>query len=80
MRAKLNKIQEATTIDDVGKNVSRIYASLDNQQAEHQSSMIEIEGMIVGMPITILVDSRASFSYVNANLVMKCHLESSRLP
>lgn len=32
------------------------------------------------MPITILVDYGDSFHYTNSNLIMKCHLESSKLP
>ena len=42
--------------------------------------MIEIEGMIFDMSIIVLVDYGASFSYINPNLLMKCHLVSRRLP
>ena len=38
--AKLSQIQEATAIEDVGRNVPRIYATLDNQQTKQQSRMI----------------------------------------
>ena len=71
---KLNLIQEATKVEDVSSNVPRIYVALDNQWAKYQSSIIEIEGMIADMPITILVDLVASFSYISSNMIMKCHL------
>ena len=80
MGAKLNQTQEATTVEDMGSNVPRIYAVLDNQQVEHQSSMIKLEGMIIDMTLTILLDSRASFSYINSNIVMKCQLPRNKLP
>jgi hypothetical protein len=43
----------------------RIYAALDNKQAEFQSHMIEAEGMINNRPLVILIDSGASHSYVD---------------
>lgn len=53
----------------------RIYAALDHRQAEHQSHMIEVEGMIHHQSISILIDSGASHSYIDPNLVGKLHLE-----
>jgi hypothetical protein len=55
--------------------VPRIYAALDNKQAEYQSHMIEVEGMINNQTIAILIDSRASDSYIDPKMV-----ESSQLP
>jgi hypothetical protein len=37
----MHNIQEATTVEDM----ERIYASLDDQKAEYQSNMIEVEGL-----------------------------------
>ena len=48
-----------------------MYESLDNFQAKHYSSMIEIEGNINHFPILILIDSGASYSYVNVNMDKK---------
>jgi hypothetical protein len=59
----------------MGKNVPRIYAALDNQQAEYQSHMIEVEGMINNQTLAILIDSGASHSYIDPNMV-----ESLKLP
>jgi hypothetical protein len=62
-------------VEDMGKYVSRIYAALDNKQAEYQSHMIEVEGMINNQTLAILIDSRASHGYINPKMV-----ESLQLP
>ena len=35
---------------------------------DHQSSMVEIEGMIKNKPISILIDSGASLNYVSPSV------------
>jgi hypothetical protein len=42
--------------------VPRIYAALDKKQAEYQSHMIEVEGMINNQTLAILIDSGDSHS------------------
>jgi hypothetical protein len=37
---KVYNIQEATTVNDVARSVSQIYAALDNNQADHQASVV----------------------------------------
>ena len=64
-----HNIQEATTMDDVGRYVPKICATFDNKQVEHQSHMIEVEGIIDKQPIAILIDLGASHSYIDHNLV-----------
>jgi hypothetical protein len=49
----VHNIQEATIVGDMG----RIYAALNDRQAEHQSNMIEVEGKIINQPVSILIDS-----------------------
>jgi hypothetical protein len=49
----------------MGSRIPRIYAALDNKQAEFQSHMIEVEGMINNHPFTILIDSGDSHSYID---------------
>ena len=56
----------------------RIYAALDNKQAEYQSPIIEVEGKIDHQPIEILIDSGASHSYINSNIVERFHLQRSK--
>jgi hypothetical protein len=42
----VHNVQQDDTMDDMGINVPRIYASLDNKQDEFQSHMIEVEAKI----------------------------------
>jgi hypothetical protein len=51
-----NKLKQWRTWAEV---YLRIYAALDNKQAEFQSHMIEVEGMINNHAFTILIDSRS---------------------
>ena len=50
----------------------RINAALENRQAEYQTSMVEVEGMINQTPITILIDPGPSLSYISTKMVEKC--------
>ena len=52
----------------------RIYAALENQQEDHETSMVEIEGMINNQPISILIDLGASLSYISPRIVYLCNL------
>ena len=60
----VHTIQEEPTIGDVANKMPRINAGLENQQADHQTSMVEIEGMIEKKSLSILIDADASLSYV----------------
>jgi hypothetical protein len=62
----------------MGRNVPRIYASLDNKQAEYQSHMIEVEGMINKQTLSILIDSGASHSYIDPKMVEIFQLPRSK--
>jgi len=43
-KSVVHNLQEASTVGDVGRSLHRINAALDGRQADHQSSMVEIEG------------------------------------
>jgi hypothetical protein len=58
----------------MGSRMPRIYVALDNKQGEFQLHMIEVEGMINNQPFIILIDSRASHSYVDPRVVEHLHL------
>jgi hypothetical protein len=66
------------TMEDMGRNVPRIYATLDNKQAEFQSHMIEVEGMIKNQTIAILIDSGSSHSYIDPKMVERFHFPRSK--
>jgi hypothetical protein len=71
-------VQQVDTIEDMGRNVPRIYATLDNKQDEFQSHMIEVEGKINNQTIVILIDSGASHSYIDPKMVERLHLPRSK--
>jgi hypothetical protein len=70
----VHTVQQAETVEDMGSRMPRIYAALDNKQAEFQSHMIEVEGMINNRPLVILIDSGASHSYVDPRVVESLNL------
>jgi hypothetical protein len=55
--------------------MTQIYASLDNNQDDHQASVVELEGMIVNHPISILIDPGSNLSYVAPQTANKCKLQ-----
>jgi predicted aspartyl protease len=75
----IHSAQQDETIEDMGRSVPKIYAALDNKQAEFQSHMIEVEGKINNHPIAILIDSGASHSYLDPNMVERFHFPRSKL-
>ena len=51
-----------------------IYAAMDNRQAEHQPSFIEMDSNNCDQVISILLDPISNYSYVSPDLVDKCGL------
>jgi hypothetical protein len=58
----------------VARSVPQIYAALDNNQADHQDSMVEIEGMISNHLVFVLIDPGSNLSYIAPKDVDKCKL------
>ena len=52
----------------------KIFVALENRQAEHETSIVEIEGMINNQPISICIDSGASLSYISPRIADLCKL------
>jgi hypothetical protein len=77
VRASHN-VQQVETMEDMGNKIPRIYATLDNKKDEFQSHMIEVEGMINNHAVTILIDSRASHSYIDPRVVESLQLSRSK--
>ena len=61
-------------VGDLTRTMPRINATLENRQADYQTSMVEVEGKINQIPISILIYPGASLSYISRNLVEKCKL------
>jgi hypothetical protein len=74
-RKRIYNVQEATTINDVARSVPQIYAALDNKQADHQGSVVEMEGMITNHLVSILVDPSSNLSYIGPKAIDKCKLQ-----
>jgi hypothetical protein len=68
-RTIVHNLQEASTVGDVGRSLHRINASIDNRQADHQSSVVEIEGKINNTQFSILIDLGATLSYITSDVV-----------
>jgi hypothetical protein len=60
-------------MEDMGRNVPRIYAALENNKVGFQSHMIEVEGVINNQTIAILIDSGASHSYIDPKILEIFH-------
>jgi hypothetical protein len=59
----------------VARSVPQIYAALDNKQADHQASVVEMEGMITNHLVSILIDPGSNLSYIAPKVVDKCKLQ-----
>jgi hypothetical protein len=62
----------------VAKSVPRIYAVVENRQADHQASVVELEGIISKQPISILIDPGSNLSYVSPQVVEACSLQRKK--
>ena len=59
----------------MAKSVLQIYAALDSKQADHQASVVEMEGMITNHLVSILIDPSSNLSYISPKAVDKCKLQ-----
>ena len=56
---------------DVGQSIPWIYATFDKSEVDHQASIIDMEGKLYDWVVSILIDPRSNYSYVNPDLVGK---------
>ena len=68
-RTTIHNLQEALTVGDMGRSLHRINAAIDGRQADHQSSVVEIEGKINNTQIYVLIDPGAMLSYITPVVV-----------
>ena len=59
----------------MARSKPHIYAALDNNQADHQALVVEMEGMIANRLVSILIDLGSNLSYVSPQTVEKCKLQ-----
>ena len=72
--APINMLEEASMVNDVARNIPIINATLEDRKADHQSTMLEVEGKILNTTVSILIDSGSSLSYITPIIVEKCKL------
>jgi hypothetical protein len=73
-----HNVQQDEIVEDMGRNVPRIYATLEKNKVEYQSYMIEVEGMINNQTTTILIDSGAIHSYIDPKMMEIFHFPRSK--
>ena len=69
-------LQEAETVGQVARIVPRIYAALEDRQADHQSAVVEVACKIVEQSVSILIDRGSTHSYITPRVVEICSLRS----
>jgi hypothetical protein len=65
----VHNLQEASTVGDMGRSLHRINAAIDGRQADHQSSLVEVEGKIHDTQISVLIDPQATLGYITPDVV-----------
>ena len=74
----LHNLEETVTLEDMERETPKSYATLDNHQAHHQSTVVEFEGKIAKQSISILIDPGSTHSYVSPKLYEIFSLGKSR--
>ena len=67
----IHTIHDEMTVGELARTMPRINVALENRQAEYHTSMVEVEGMINQIHVTILIDLGASISYIAPQIVEK---------
>ena len=62
-------IQEEEIVGQVARAIPRIYAALEDRQADHQSTVVEVASKIVEQSVSILIDPGSTYSYTNPRVV-----------
>ena len=62
----------------VARMIPRIYATLEDHQAYHQSIVVEVEGNIAKQSIAILVDPGSTHNYSSPKVVKICAFKKTK--
>ena len=71
-------LQEAFIVNDIARNIPIVNVSLEYRQADHKSTMLDVEGIFLNIHVSILIDSRSSLSYIASKLVEKYKLSKEK--
>jgi len=75
-KVTLHSVQEASIVGEIGRNFHTINAALEDRQVDHQSTIVEIEGIVSNHTIPVLIDPGAMLSYISPRTVELCQLNS----
>ena len=70
-------VQKEKTVGQVAKAIPRIYAALEDRQADHQSIVVEVVGKIAEQSVSILIDPGSTHSYITPRVVEICNFKTS---
>ena len=56
----------------VARTIPRIYATLEDFQEDHQSTVVEVEGKTDKQSVSILIDPGSTHSYITPKIVEIC--------
>ena len=56
----------------VARAIPKIYATLEDLQEDHQSTMVEVAGKIVEQSVSLLIDPCSTQSYITPRVVEIC--------
>ena len=62
-----------------GQRDAQDKCSLENRRMDHQTSMVEVQGMIQNFSVSILLDLGSSLSYISPSIVEKCKLPLKKI-
>ena len=66
---QVSEIYEASIVSDVGQSLRKINATLEDRQAEYQPTMVEFEGKLLDLVVTVLVDPGAMLNYISPKVM-----------
>lgn len=72
---QVSQVYEASTVGNVGRDLLKINAALEDRQAEYQPTMVEFEGKLFKLVVTVLIDPHATLSYISPRIAEHCKLQ-----
>ena len=65
-------------MNDIARNIPIVNVSLEYRHVDHQSTMLEVEGKVLNINVSIIIDSGSSLSYIAPKVVEKCKLSKEK--
>ena len=65
-------------MNDIARNIPIVNVSLEYRKVNHQSTMLEVEGKVLKIHVSILIYSWSILSYIAPKVVEKCKLSKEK--